>query len=221
MSEEIRILIADDDEIIRDALSNLLNCEEGMKVVTAVADGVQALKEMREHIIDVALIDVDMPVLDGIKTASIIRQTYPDVTVVMLTAFEQEGSFEQAVAQGVHGFLTKDIPAPQLAELIRQAHSGRVVMGPRPMEILTQAYAATAYNKVRYATFVADVEALPTHLRSTFDLLLEARTNKEIAEILHMSPKTIRSYVSDILTRTGFSSRGELAIAAVRAGLDR
>ena len=133
MSErEIRILLADDDQIIRDGLTNLLNAQEGLRVVATVVNGAQVFDQLALHRVDVALLDVDMPVMSGIEAARRISHEQPGITIIMLTAFEHEESLGQAIGAGVRGFLTKDIPAPELAQLIRNAYGGQQVMAPRP-----------------------------------------------------------------------------------------
>lgn len=216
---EIRILFADDDQIIRDGLSNLLNAQDGLRVVATAADGAQVFDQLALHRIDVALLDVDMPVMSGIEAARRISSEQPSVTIIMLTAFEHEETLGQAIGAGVRGFLTKDIPAPELAQLIRKAYSGQQVMAPRPTEILTASYAETHESREQYADFINAVATLPEHLRPTFRLLLKAFANKNIARQTGLTEATVRSYVSDILTHTGCATRGELAITAVKAGV--
>ncbi|WP_353067171.1 response regulator transcription factor [Arcanobacterium hippocoleae] len=218
MSEDIRILLADDDQIIRDGLANLLNLQDGITVVAAVENGRAALRVLAEHRVDVALLDVDMPVLDGIRTAKEIGRMYPNIAVVMLTAFEHEDSLAQSLASNVRGFLTKDIPAPELAQLIKQAHSGQRVFGLRPTQLLTESYMASSKNDPTYDDFRQKVDQLPNYLRSVFDLLIQALPNKIIARELGITEATARSYISELFTATGFTNRGELTITAVKAG---
>ena len=219
MGNEIRILLADDDSIIREGLASLLNHQDGLKVVATAADGAQVFDQLLLHRVDVALLDVDMPVMSGIEAAKRISKEYPAMTIIMLTAFEYEESLGQAIGAGVRGFLTKDILAPELAELIRKAYSGQQVMAPRPTEILTMAYAKTQHNKEEYKDFITAVDALPDRLRPVFHLLLKALANKSIARQTKLTETTIRSYVSEILARTGCATRGELAITAIKAGI--
>ena len=217
---DIRVLIADDDAVIRNGLADLLEAQEDISIVARAENGVEAVAAVGSKNIDVALIDVDMPVLDGIEAAKLIPHTYPDTVIVMLTAFEYEDSLAQSISAGAQGFLTKDIPASQLAELIKQAYAGQPVFGAKPAMILTNSYANHAQVRNQHKEFISLVEKLPVYLRSTFNLLLEARTNNEIAQKLGMTPATIRSYVSEILACTGCASRGELAITAIKAGVE-
>lgn len=217
-SRDIRVLFADDDQIIREGLANLLNHQEGITVVATAEDGAQALDILATQTVDVALIDVDMPVLDGIQTAQRIARRYPDLAVVILTAFEHEESFVRSLEQNVRGFLTKDIPPDRLAEQLKRAHAGERVFGPRPTEMLTSNFLAASSNAPEYRDFRRRVEALPPYLRDVFDLVIEAYPNKTIARRLKLSENTVRTYVSQLFIALDFTSRNQLTITALKAG---
>lgn len=218
MSEDIRVLIADDDPIIHDSFARLLDSQDGIKVEATASNGAEALTKMTRGI-DVALIDVDMPILDGIEAAKLIRKSYPQTTIIMLTAFEHEDSLAQALAAGVQGFLTKNTTPKEIAEYLKKARAGTTVFDTRPTTILTESYTEKALTQAQYTDFINAVNTLPQRLQPVFTQLLDAKTNKEIAQELHMSPTTVRSYVSEILAHTGCKSRGQLAITAARAGI--
>ncbi len=218
MSEDIRVLIADDDPIIHDSFARLLDSQDGITVVATAPNGAEALTKMTRSI-DLALIDVDMPILDGIEAAKLIRKSYPQTTIIMLTAFEHEDSLAQALAAGVQGFLTKNTTPKEIAEYLKKARAGTTVFDTRPTTILTESYTEKALTQAQYADFINAVNTLPQRLQPVFTQLLDAKTNKEIAQELHMSPTTVRSYVSEILAHTGCKSRGQLAITAARAGI--
>lgn len=218
MSEDIHVLIADDDPIIHDSFARLLDSQDGITVVATAPNGAEALTKMTRSI-DVALIDVDMPILDGIEAAKLIRKSYPQTTIIMLTAFEHEDSLAQALAAGVQGFLTKNTTPKEIAEYLKKARAGTTVFDTRPTTILTESYTEKALTQAQYTDFINAVNTLPQRLQPVFTQLLDAKTNKEIAQELHMSPTTVRSYVSEILAHTGCKSRGQLAITAARAGI--
>lgn len=220
MSDVIKVLLADDDGIIREGLTSLLSAQDGIEVVASAENGVQVFDQLALHQVDVVLLDVDMPVMSGIDAAKRITKEYPKLTIVMLTAFAHEESLGQALGAGVRGFLTKDIPALELAELIRKAYRGEQVMTPRPTQILTQSYIHTQQNREKYSAFIDAVDNLPEYLRPTFELLVKALPNKSIARSTRLTESTVRSYVSEILARTGCTSRAQLAITAVKAGID-
>ena len=218
MSEPIRVLLADDDVIVREGLAGLLDRQDGIDVVAVAENGSMALRELSRRAVDVALLDVDMPVLDGLAAAKEMARLYPSVVVVMLTVFEHEESLARSLALNVRGFLTKDIPSVQLAQLIRQAHAGYSVFGPRPTSILADSYLNSGKNDPKYDAFRERVERLPGYLRTTFDLLIQALPNKTIAKRLGLSEATARSYISEIFTTLGYTNRGELTITAIKAG---
>lgn len=217
MSDDIRVLIADDDPIINDSFARLLDGQDDITVVATASNGAEALTKMT-HSVDVALIDVDMPILDGIETVKLIRKSYPQTVIIMLTAFEHEDSLAEALAAGVQGFLTKNTTPKEVAEYLKKALTGQTVFDTRPTDILTQSYTEKTLTQAQYQEFTAAVETLPERFKPVFTQLLEAKTNKEIAQELHMSPATVRSYVSEILTHTNCKSRGQLAITAARSG---
>lgn len=218
MCENIRVLIADDDEIIREPLAKMLNIQAGITVLAAVPDGSKALRILADERVDLALLDVDMPILDGISTAREIARLYPTVAVVMLTAFEHEDSLAKSLASNVQGFLTKDIPIPELAQLLKLAHSGQRVLGQKPTQMLAENYLAAGKNDAAYDAFRNKIEQLPEYLRSVFDLLIQALPNKVIASKLGVTEATVRSYISELFTATGYNNRGELTIVAIKAG---
>ena len=218
-TEPTRILLADDDAIIRQGLANLLSNQENLEVVAAVSNGAQVFDVLAKQRIDIALLDVDMPVSNGIETAKRISQDYPTVKSLMLTAFESKDSLAQAIGSGICGFLTKDTPLPELVALIRQAYRGQIVMSPKPTELMMVSYKESQQAREKYADFIHSVESLPDYLRPTFDLLIKALANKNISRKLHLSESTVRSYVSEILMRTGTATRAELAITAIKAGI--
>lgn len=219
MNEGIRVLIADDDLVIQESFARLLDGEDGIEVVATAPNGAEALTKMTRGI-DVALIDVDMPILDGIETAKLIRKNYPQTTIIMLTAFEHEDSLAQSLIAGIQGFLTKNTTPAEVAEYIKKALSGQTVYDSRPTDILTQSYTEKSLTQAQYQDFIDAVDTLPGRFKSVFAQLLDAKTNKEIAKELYMSPATVRSYVSEILAHTGCKSRGQLAITAARAGIN-
>lgn len=220
MNRDIRILFVDDDAIVRDNLPPLLNREEGITVVAIAQDGAEALTLVGKHHPDVVLLDVDMPIIDGPKAAALICSNYPRVAVVMLTAFEREETLGEALKAGARGFLTKDMPAAQLAEYIRKAHAGEKVVAPRPFELLTANYLATVEDREKYRPFIDAVENLPLHLKRVYARLGQAQSTRDIIRETKLSEATVRSYISDILTATGCRTRGELGIMTVKASIN-
>lgn len=218
MSENIRILIADDDQIIREGLANLLKLQNGLAVVDAVKNGLEVLRVLEKQTIDVVLLDLDMPILDGISTLKEIKRLYPEIVIVVLTSFTNEISLAESLENHVNGFLTKDISSSELAQLIKQSYDGKKVFGSRPTQILTETYLASKKNLTEYEHFHRKISQLPDYLRAVFDLLIQALPNKIIAKELGLSETTVRAYVSELFVATGYTNRGELTITAIKAG---
>lgn len=219
MVDSLRVVIADDDDAFRDDFAQLLAMQEGFEVVAAVENGAEAISACSQGHIDMVLLDVDMPVLDGIQAAATIKKMQPNVTIVMLTAFAHEDSLDEALAAGVRAFLTKDIEVRHLAALLREAQEGKMVMGNRPTELLTEQYLEKRLQQQQYEDFRQDVADLPDRLKPVFHLVIQAKPNKLIAKELHYSESTVRTYVSQILELTNCDTRGELTLRALRSGL--
>lgn len=215
----LRILLADDDSMLRTAMTDLLATFDDIELVAAVPDGACTLDVLSNRLVDIALLDADMPVLDGIATTRTIRSRYPSVTVVILTAFEHEGDLGRALAAGATGFLTKDLPISRMIPLLRDARSGNTVMGPKPMAMLSDSYRAQASRREEEAAFLEAVDALPEHLRDVFEYMVRATPNPQIAERLGLSGSSVRTYASRVLQLTGATSRADLVISAAAAGL--
>ncbi|XCB29437.1 response regulator transcription factor [Arcanobacterium hippocoleae] len=218
MSSDIRILLADDDVIVREGLASLLDHRDGLKIAATAENGKQVLQYLAHNSADIVLLDVDMPVLDGISAAAEIRSRYPDIAVIMLTAFEHQESLAKSLALNVRGFLTKDVPSAKLAELIKEAYAGKSVFTQRPTDILTHSYVALENKQSEYQEFREKIESLPHYLRTVFDLLIQAMPNKNIARELEITESTVRTYITKLYSVTGCTNRGELTIAAIRAG---
>lgn len=215
----IQLALADDDPIVRKHLSRALDTSEGIHVVAAVANGEALLRELRRSAVDIALVDVEMPVLDGISTTRKIKREFPEVTVLILTAFEKENRLEQALAAGASGFLTKDIDLDELPEIIRKAQQGEAVMGARPTSILFKAYRDQAIRREEDIDLVEAVESLDPTKREIFSLLIVGMSNQQIASELGFKESTVRTYSSQIFAATGCESRTKLAVRAIAAGL--
>jgi two-component system response regulator DesR len=197
----VRLLLADDQEMIRQALGTLLDLEDDFEVVASVGRGDEIVAAAREHRPDVALLDIEMPGLDGLAAAAVLAAQVPDCRVVMLTTFGRAGYLRRAMEAGAVGFVVKDAPADALADAIRRVVKGERVVDPA----------------LAVATLVAGESPLTARER---DVLITARTGATIAEIasrLYLSEGTVRNYVSAAITKTGGRNRVE----AVRIADDR
>ena len=196
----IKLLLADDQALVRGAMAALLDMEPDLKVVAEVGRGDEVVAAALAHDVDVALLDVEMPGLDGVSAARALHRAMPACRMLMVTTFGRAGYLRQAMAAGASGFIVKDTPARQLADAVRRVHEGLRVVDP--------ALAAQS---------LATGDSPLTERES--DVLRAARDGGTVADIareLHLSEGTVRNHLSAAIGKTGARTRAE----AVRLALD-
>ena len=194
----IRLLLADDQALVRGALSALLGLEPDLEVVAEVGDGGEVVPAALEHHPDVALLDVEMPGTDGITATAELRRAAPDVRVIIVTTFGRPGYLRRAMQAGASGFVVKDTPAAQLADAVRRVHAGLRVVDPA------------------LATDSLVAGESPLTARET-DVLRAARDGSSVAAIaakLFLSEGTVRNHLSSAIGKTGATNRAEAVITA-------
>jgi DNA-binding NarL/FixJ family response regulator len=208
-SVTIRVLIADDHSVVRQGLRMFLALDSELEVVGEAEDGAQALSRARELRPDVVLMDMLMPVMDGVAATEAIRGELPDTEVIALTSVLDDSSVVGAVKAGAIGYLLKDTEAEELCRAIKAAAAGQVQLSPQA--------AARLVREVR----TPDVAPTSLSERETQVLRLIARgkANKEIAAELTIGEKTVKTHVSSILNKLGVQSRTQAAIYAAQSGL--
>ncbi|KAA1372444.1 response regulator transcription factor [Aeromicrobium fastidiosum] len=198
----IRVLVADDQALVRGALVALLQMEDDLDVVAEVARGDEVVDAAREHTVDVALLDVEMPGMDGLSAARAVREALPACRVLMVTTFGRPGYLKQAMAAGASGFVVKDTPARQLADAVRRVHQGLRVVDPTlAAESLTQGDSPLTEREA--------------------DVLQAARdggTVADVAAVLFLSEGTVRNHLSSAIGKTGARTRAEAVRVAVDNG---
>ena len=214
----IRVLVVDDEELVRTGLRLILDAEPDIGVVGTASDGRQALAEVRRLCPDVVLMDIRMPGLDGLEATRRIL-TEPDVPpckVVILTTFDVDEHVYEALRAGASGFLLKDVPADQLAHAIRVTAAGEALLAPSVTRRLIAAFARpTAPAPVP----VAGLGDLTPREVEVLTLLAEGLSNAEIATRLFVGEATVKTHVARILTKLGVRDRVQAVIAAFRSGL--
>ncbi|MFE4665796.1 response regulator [Streptomyces sp. NPDC056716] len=207
----VRVLVVDDQRLIREGIASLLRARPGVTVVGTAVDGRDAVAQALELRPDVVLMDVRMPELDGVEAAAVLRARAPECRVVMLTTFDDEEYVVQALRAGASGYLLKDLPADRLAQAVRLAHAGVTQLDSSVVGHLTAALPAAPEPP----------PAVPLSPRETDILRLLARghTNREIATRLHLSEGTVKNHVSRILGRLSLRDRTQAALRARDLGL--
>lgn len=204
----IRILIADDHAVVRQGLKMFLSLDPDLEIVGEANNGAEALDLSGQLQPDVVLMDLLMPVMDGITAIGKIRQQYPDIEVLALTSVLEDASVVGAVKAGAIGYLLKDTQADELRRAIKAAAEGQVQLAPQA--------AARLLREVRTPEAP---EPLTDRETEVLTLLASGRANKEIARDLQIGEKTVKTHVSNILGKLGVQSRTQAALYAVRTGL--
>jgi DNA-binding NarL/FixJ family response regulator len=213
--EPLRIVVADDHPVYRDGLVLLLGSVPGVEVVGTAADGAAAVEVVREHLPDVVVMDVQMPVLDGIEATRRIAADAPSVGVVVLTMSEDDGTVFAAVRAGARGYLLKGADQEEVVRAITTVASGGAVFGAALARRIAEFFTAgpagpeTAFPQ------------LTAREREVLDLVAAGRSNPQIAAALYLSPKTVRNVVSNVLTKLQVTDRAQAIVRAREAGLGR
>jgi len=198
----IRILLADDQHLVRGAIATLLNLEADLEVVAEVARGDEVVETARAVQPDVAVLDVEMPGLDGLAAAAALAVEVPSCKVLIVTTFGRAGYLRRAMEAGALGFVVKDAPAEQLADAVRRVARGERVVDPT----------------LAAATLAGGASPLTARERDALVAARDGATIADIAKLLFLSEGTVRNYLSSAIAKTGTRNRVEALRAAEDSG---
>ncbi len=202
----IRVLLVDDQSIIREGLYSLLQAKEDIEVVGEAENGKLAVERALELQPDVVLMDVRMPIMDGVAATRNLQQKAPNIKVLVLTTFDDDDYITQAMKFGAKGYLLKDTPSEELAQAIRAVNKGYTQMGPGLFE---KVMTATPHVEVP-----PELEQLTPREKEVLQLIAKGLNNREIAENLFISERTVKNHVNSILSRLNLRDRTQAAIFA-------
>jgi len=211
----IRVMICDDQDVVREGLRTILTTATGIEVVALAEDGAHAVELFERHKPDLVLMDLNMPGVNGIQATRQIRNKYPDALVLALTTYDAEEWVFDAIRAGATGYLLKDTPRAALVKAIEGTENGQTFVDPGVAGKLLTYIAGKPI--ITNTTVAAD---LSPRERDVLKLIARGLSNSDIAERLFLSEGTVRNYVSSILAKLGVTDRTQAAVIALRHGLD-
>lgn len=213
-----RLLLVDDDPLVRSGLRLLLGGHRGLEVVAEAADGREALARCAEAPIDLVLMDLRMPVMDGIEATAALKGAEAAPAVIVLTTFDADDYVVRALAVGADGFLLKDTPPEQIVDAIETVLDGRPALSPSVTAALIK-QVVDGRDSDRTTAARRSVEALTAREREVAGCLARGASNAEIGGELYMSVPTVKAHISRIFAKLGVANRVQVAILMHDAGL--
>lgn len=207
----IRVIIVDDDRIVRDSMEIILSMDKGIEVVGTFSDGDKAFNYCRENNVDVVLMDIRMPVCDGVAGTKKIRELNSRIQIIILTTFNDDNYIVQALKNGASGYLLKNISPDKIIEAIKIVYNGNMLIHPEVAVKL-----AGMLNKKEEANF-SDYNLIESEIQ-IIKLIAEGYTNKEIADRVLLSEGTVKNKISEILGKLELRDRTQIAIFYLKGG---
>ena len=210
----IRLLIADDHIVMREGLSALIDEEENIEVVAQAANGEEAINLYQTINPDIILMDLNMPVVDGLEAIRAIMKADPTAKILVLTSYSNESKVFSAIQAGALGYLLKATSADELLEAINEVYKGNSYLPPAIARQVVQGIQKPAYSNENYAPTLTRREY------SILELLANGLTNKEMASTLTISERTVSGHVANILTKLNLENRTQAALYAQKMGIN-
>jgi len=212
----IRVLLADDEKLLREGLRVILDLQDDIQVVAEAADGVEVLAMIDEHRPDVAVIDISMPRMDGLTVVEQIRaQGRSEPKILILTSFDLDEYLFRALKAGASGFLLKDVPRAQLVSAVRTVAAGEELLSPTITRRLVEEFV----RRPRVTDEGSPLGNLTEREREVLKLVATGRSNREIAECLYLGEATVKTYLGNVFTKCGLRDRAQAVVLAYEAGL--
>lgn len=210
----IKVLVVDDHAVVRQGIKMVLEADPELVVVGEASTGEEAIDLVGDLTPSVVVMDVGLPGLSGFEATRRIRDAYPDVQVLALTVHDSEAYVFQMLQAGATGYVVKRAPADEVIQAVKGAHRGEAVLHPTAAKLLIRDYLSRVERGEE-----ASYDALSDREREILKLIAEGKTNKEIAELLYLSVKTIQTHRANLMRKLGMHDRTELVKYAIRKGL--
>ncbi|MBU5429254.1 response regulator transcription factor [Kineothrix sp. MSJ-39] len=214
----IKILIADDQELIRQSLQIILNNEADFEVTDAVANGLEVVRSVRKNRPDIILMDIRMPEMDGVVCTQIIKENYPDIKIIIVTTFDDDEYVFNALKYGASGYMLKGASMQELSDAIRKVYQGNAMINGDIASKVVKLFSKMAQSNLTIQVDELQSNSLKENEWQIIVQVGSGLSNKEIATKLNLSEGTVRNSLSIILSKLGLRDRTQLAIWAVQTG---
>ena len=215
----IKVLVADDQELIRQSLQIVLNSKENIEVTDVAANGQEVIRKVREKKPDVILMYIRMPKMDGVQCTKIIKENHPDIKIIILTTFDDDEYVYNALKFGASGYLLKGVSMDELVDAIMTVYSGRAMINPDIATKVVRLFSQMAKTDYIIPVGIKDENDLTRNEWRVIAEVGRGASNREIADRLCLSEGTVRNYLSAILGKLELRDRTQLAIWAVQTGV--
>lgn len=217
----IKVMIADDQELIRQSLQIVLQTKPDLTVTDVASNGQEVIQKVRKNLPDVILMDIRMPKMDGVQCTKIIKEQYPKIKIIILTTFDDDEFVYNALKFGASGYLLKGVSMDDLVEAIHTVYNGRAMINPDIATKVLKLFSQMAQTDYSIQVSRANEEQLTKTERKIIGQVESGASNKEIADKLSLSEGTVRNYISAILNKLELRDRTQLAIWAVQTGVSK
>ncbi|MGT2712777.1 response regulator transcription factor [Streptococcus oriscaviae] len=215
----IKVLIVDDQELIRESLKIVLSAHTDIAVIGSVSDGtevIDAIQKERPHVI---LMDIRMPKMDGVLCTKLVKETYPDIKIIILTTFDDDDFIFSALKYGASGYILKGVSMEELHQAILTVYNGGAMINPDIATKVFKIFSQMAHSNISISVEEKHVEDMTQNEWRLIQLVGHGLSNKEIAAKLYLSEGTVRNYLSSILSKLNLRDRTQLAIWSVQTGV--
>lgn len=214
--EKINVIIADDEKLIREGLNIILGTNADLNIVGLCENGEEALKMCRSNHVDVVLMDIRMPICDGVMGTKIIKEEFKDIKILILTTFKDQEYIVDAMKYGASGYLLKDTSYDVIIDGIKSVHKGNVVINPEVADRMINNMSSNSANAIK------EIKGKFSLTQREMDIIIEigsGLTNKEIGEKLYVAEGTVKNYITEILSKLNLRDRTQIAIFALKNSL--
>lgn len=208
----INVILIDDQQIIREGLKMLLSLDDDINIVAEGTDGSEALELIEKYNPDILLMDIRMPIMNGVEATKLVKEKYPDIKILILTTFNDNDYIFDSLKNGANGYLLKDADSDEIIDAIKNVYKGNLLIHANIANKLTQVLNNNNNNEISQKEVSIDLNILTPREKEVANLVAKGFNNKEICSTLFLSEGTVKNYVTRILDKLELKSRTELAI---------